>query len=114
MQILRETGMAMAPESAAVMTGMREAGYVPAASANRGVTSYSAESVEQSIDNVQRKLSLMKETNVHMEYDKDIHRVLVKYTNDAGEVVRQIPTEKFVEFEKAFVKTLGLLFDLKV
>lgn len=114
MQILRETGMTMAPESAAVMVGMREAGFVPAFQADRAVPSYTTESVEQSIDNVQRQLNLMKETNVHMEYDKDIHRVLVKYTNTAGEVVRQIPTEKFVEFEKAFVKTLGLLFDLKI
>lgn len=113
MQILRDTGIAMAPESAAVLTGVREIGSVPAAQADRAVTS-PTESVEQSINNVQRQLSLMKETNVHMEYDKDIHRVLVKYTNATGEVVRQIPTEKFVEFEKAFVKTLGLLFDLKV
>ena len=114
MQILRDTGMAMAPESVAVFTGMRETGFSPAVQADRAVTSYPAESVELSIDNVQRQLSLMKETNVHMEYDKDIHRVLVKYTNPSGEVVRQIPTEKFVEFEKAFVKTLGLLFDRKI
>lgn len=68
-------------------------------------------SVEQSVTSMQKSLDLMKETNFQVEFDRDIDRVVVKYTNTFGEVVRQVPTKDFVEFEKEFVRTIGLLFD---
>lgn len=69
--------------------------------------------VENSVSNVKKSLELMKETNFQVEYDQDIDRVIVKYMNTYGEVMRQVPTQDFVEFEKAFIKTIGLLFDQK-
>lgn len=73
------------------------------------------EDVTASVENVQKKLDIMKDLSFQVEYNEDIDRVIVKYRNrDTGEVVSQIPSEKFVEFEKEFVKTIGMLFDRKV
>ena len=70
--------------------------------------------VLKSVDSLQKQLERMQETRVQMEFDKEIDRVIVKYVNqNDGEVVSQIPSEKFVAFEKEFVKTVGLLFDMK-
>ncbi|MGB8954075.1 MAG: flagellar protein FlaG [Tumebacillaceae bacterium] len=72
------------------------------------------EGVDTSLDRLQKQLTLMKETNFQMDYDQEIDRVVIKYTSKStGEVISQIPSEKFVEIEKAFIKTIGLLFDQK-
>lgn len=74
----------------------------------------STEQIEQRVNNLQKQLQSMQDTQVQMEYDKEIDRVIVRYvSHTSGEVVRQIPTEKFVDFEKEFVKMVGLLFDEK-
>ncbi|PWK16167.1 flagellar protein FlaG [Tumebacillus permanentifrigoris] len=73
-----------------------------------------AEQVTDGMARLRKKLEEMQGTKVQMNYDKDIDRVIIRYTSQStGEVVHQIPTEKFVEFEKEFIKSVGLLFDHK-
>lgn len=73
------------------------------------------EQLDASFNRLQKKLEDMQDTKVEMNYDKDIDRVIIRYSSRAtGEVINQIPTEKFVEFEKEFDKVIGLLFDHKV
>jgi uncharacterized FlaG/YvyC family protein len=74
----------------------------------------SPEQIEQRVNNLQKQLQTIHDTQFQMEYDKEIDRVIVRYvSHTSGEVVRQIPSEKFVDFEKEFVKMVGLLFDQK-
>lgn len=74
----------------------------------------SQETVEQSVKSVQKQLDVVQHSTVHLDYDKEIDRVIVKFVNDStGEMERQIPSEDFVAFQKAFVHTIGLLFDHK-
>ncbi|MBL0385534.1 flagellar protein FlaG [Tumebacillus sp. ITR2] len=74
-----------------------------------------AEQIEASFNRIQKQLQDMQDTKVQMDYDKDLDRVIVKYSSrTTGEMIHQIPSEQFVEFEKEFVKSVGLLFDKKV
>jgi uncharacterized FlaG/YvyC family protein len=74
-----------------------------------------AEHIDASLNRINKQLEELQDTKVQMEYDKDIDRVIVRYSSrTTGEVVNQIPSEKFVQFEKEFVKAIGLLFDKKV
>ncbi|KEO84076.1 hypothetical protein EL26_06325 [Tumebacillus flagellatus] len=60
-------------------------------------------------------LQQMNESQVQINYDEEIDRVIVKYVSPTnGEVINQIPSKDFVDFEKEFVKTIGLLFDKSV
>lgn len=70
--------------------------------------------VLSSVKNMQKNLNMMNDTSFQIDYDKDIDRVIVKYVSlESGQVVSQIPSKEFVNFEKEFVKTIGLLFDKK-
>jgi uncharacterized FlaG/YvyC family protein len=116
MQISREAATVNVTEASPRVASAQNAHAVQAApvSEEKAGPSASHEEIAKSVDNVRKQLDLMKETNVQMEFDKDIDRVIVKYVSaSTGELVNQIPSEKFVEFEKEFVKTIGLLFDQK-
>jgi len=74
----------------------------------------SSDQIEKSTDALQKKLE-QADSDVQLEYDKDLNKVIVKYVSPmSGEIVRQIPSEKVVQFEREYMKMVGLLFDHKL
>jgi len=71
--------------------------------------------INDRLDALQKHLQQQQDvTNVQLEYNKDIDRVVVRYVSaTSGEVVQQFPTARLVEFEKEYMRTIGLLFDIK-
>lgn len=74
----------------------------------------SSKDITRSLQRVNKALQTIP-AEIHLEWDKDINRVIIKMKNpDTGEVIRQIPPEQFVAWAKEFTRLVGLLFDKQV
>lgn len=65
---------------------------------------------------LERVKKVLKESNttVHLEWNKDIDRVVMKViSNDTGELVKQIPPQQFIDREVEYLRLIGLLVDKK-
>lgn len=114
MQIQREN-VATVSDANKVSNANRETGTVLQPDPSSDARNYSQQQVDQSIKALQKHLEQVKDTSMQMEYNDEIDRVIVKFVHNSNhEVVSQIPSKKFVEFSKEFVKTCGLLFDQKM
>lgn len=73
----------------------------------------SKQDLEDSVQRVNQSLKLVN-TSLEIKLDKEVNeKVVMVLNNQSGEVIRQIPSEKFLEWEKEYAKLLGLLFDEK-
>jgi len=117
MQIQRQPGAASftdaVPQQTAVQAASQSAQI--ASMANAPVEAGKLNERDFVLDGIKKDMGIPQKTQVQMEYDKDIDRLVVRYVDKAkGVVVEQIPNEKIVEFQKAYVQALSLLFDKKV
>jgi uncharacterized FlaG/YvyC family protein len=109
------TSMAKSIQSEALKTATVQAEGQPFSKQDQQQSGPRHEEVQRSVDLLQKQLTRMRDTSFQLEFDKEIDKVIVKFTSrETGEIVRQIPSEKFVNFEKEFVRTIGLLFDIKL
>lgn len=54
-------------------------------------------------------------TDMVVKLDKETDRKIVQFVNKiSGDVVKQFPAREFVEWEREYVRLLGILFDQKV
>jgi len=115
MEIQRVQGGGFTGETARVSGGATQP--TPAPQVQQQAPVEAAKGADQQLveNTVKKHFDLPSDVRFQMEFDKDINRLIVRYIDKAnGEVVRQIPEEKVVEFQKAFVNTLSILFDKKV
>jgi len=75
------------------------------------------ERVSEVVDAVQESMDMIKETNNHLLFsvDEQTEEVMVKVTNkDSGEVIREIPSQEFLDLAANFEQMVGLMFDIKI
>jgi flagellar protein FlaG len=71
------------------------------------------EQLNKAIDRVNHSLNIDK-TLLQIEFDKDTNRNVAQIIDkNSGEVIKQIPSKEFLEWEKEFTRITGLLFDKK-
>ena len=90
------------------------------AQSSMGITDKSAPNVEdvsEIVDAVQESLDTIKEQTTHLRFSvhEQTDQVMVKVTNpDSGEVIREIPSQEFLDLAAKFEKMVGLMFDMKI
>ena len=75
------------------------------------------EQVTEIVDAVQESLEMLKERTTHLRFSvhEQTDQVMVKVTNpDSGEVIREIPSQEFLDLAAKFEKMVGLMFDVKI
>ncbi len=75
------------------------------------------EDVSEIVDAVQESLDMIKEQTTHLRFSvhEQTDQVMVKVTNpDSGEVIREIPSQEFLDLAAKFEKMVGLMFDVKI
>ncbi len=73
--------------------------------------------VSEIVDAVQESLDTIKEQTTHLRFSvhEQTDQVMVKVTNpDSGEVIREIPSQEFLDLAAKFEKMVGLMFDMKI
>ena len=67
--------------------------------------------LEQAVGKVREALQ-QSGSQLQIEVDQDLHRVVVKILNrDSGEVIRQIPPQEVIDLAKDLANHKGLLFE---
>ncbi len=77
----------------------------------------SVEQVSEIVDAVQESMEMIKEQTTHLRFSvhEQTDQVMVKVTNpDSGEVIREIPSQEFLDLAAKFEKMVGLIFDMKI
>ncbi len=70
--------------------------------------------LEYSVQRVNQSLILVN-TALEISLDKEVDDKVVRVLNtQSGEVIRQIPSKEFLEWEKEYAKLLGMLLDKRV
>ncbi len=75
------------------------------------------EDVSEIVDAVQESLDTIMEQTTHLRFSvhEQTDQVMVKVTNpDSGEVIREIPSQEFLDLAAKFEKMVGLMFDVKI
>lgn len=73
--------------------------------------------VAEIVEAVQDSLEMIKEQTTHLRFSvhEQTDQVMVKVTNpDSGEVIREIPSQEFLDLAAKFEKMVGLMFDMKI
>jgi flagellar protein FlaG len=72
------------------------------------------EQLNKAIDRVNHSLNI-DNTSLQIEFDKETNRNVAQIIDkNSGEVIRQIPSKEFLEWEKEFTRITGLLYDKKI
>lgn len=70
--------------------------------------------LEDSVQRVNESLKIVN-TALEISLDREVDDKVVRVLNtQSGEVLRQIPSKDFLEWEKEYAKLLGMLFDKKI
>jgi len=80
-------------------------------------TAGSAEQVSAMVDDLQASLELLqhKHTQLNFSVHEKTDRVMVRITDqDTGDVIREIPSEEFLDMAAKLQEMVGLMFDMKV
>ena len=75
------------------------------------------ERISEIVGAVQESLDMIKEQTTHLRFSvhEQTDQVMVKVTNpDSGEVIREIPSQEFLDLAAKFEKMVGLMFDMKI
>jgi len=75
------------------------------------------EDVSEIVDAIQESLDTIKEQTTHLRFSvhEQTDQVMVRVTNpDSGEVLREIPSQEFLDLAAKFEKMVGLMFDIKI
>lgn len=82
-----------------------------------GKSDQNVERVSEIVDAVQESMDMIKEQTTHLRFSvhEQTDQVMVKITNpDSGEVIREIPSQEFLDLAAKFEKMVGLMFDMKI
>ncbi len=75
------------------------------------------ERVSELVDTLQESMDMIKERTNHLLFsvDEQTDQVMVKVTNkESGEVIREIPSQEFLDLAAKFEQMVGLMFDIKI
>jgi flagellar protein FlaG len=76
----------------------------------------SAERVSKIVEALQDSMDMIRQRNTHLRFSvhEDTEEIMVKVTDqDSGEVIREIPSEEFLDIAAKFEEMVGLMFDIK-
>lgn len=80
-------------------------------------TAGSAEQVSAMVDDLQASLEMLqqKHTQLNFSVHEKTDRVMVRITDqETGDVIREIPSEEFLDMAAKLQEMVGLMFDMKV
>ena len=103
------------PEEKKEATAAMDSGQ--SARGNTDKSEPNVEDVSEIVDAVQESLDTIKEQTTHLRFSvhEQTDQVMVKVTNpDSGEVIREIPSQEFLDLAAKFEKMVGLMFDMKI
>ena len=75
------------------------------------------ERISKIVDAVQESMEMIQEKNTQLLFSvhEQTERVMIKVTNQAsGEVIREIPSQEFLDLAAKFEQMVGLMFDMKI
>ncbi len=73
--------------------------------------------ISKIVDAVQESMEMIQEKNTQLMFSvhEQTDRVMIKVTNQAsGEVIREIPSQEFLDLAAKFEQMVGLMFDMKI
>lgn len=77
----------------------------------------SAEQVSAMVEDLQASLEMLKQKNTHLNFSvhEETERIVVRITDqDTGDVIREIPSEEFLNLAARLQEMVGLMFDMKI
>jgi uncharacterized FlaG/YvyC family protein len=77
----------------------------------------SAEQVSAMVEDLQASLEMLQQKNTHLDFSvhEKTDRIMVRITDqDTGDVIREIPSEEFLNLAAKLQEMVGLMFDMKV
>lgn len=77
----------------------------------------SAEQVSAMVEDLQASLDMLQQKNTHLNFSvhEETERVMVRITDqNTGDVIREIPSEEFLNLAARLQEMVGLMFDMKV
>jgi flagellar protein FlaG len=77
----------------------------------------SAEQVSAMVEDLQASLEMLQQKNTHLNFSvhEKTDRIVVRITDqDTGDVIREIPSEEFLNLAAKLQEMVGLMFDMKV
>ena len=80
-------------------------------------TTGSAEQVSAMVEDLQASLEMLKQKNTHLNFSvhEETERIVVRITDqDTGDVIREIPSEEFLNLAARLQEMVGLMFDMKI
>lgn len=75
------------------------------------------ERVSELVDAVQDSMEKIQQKNNHLLFSvhEKTDQVMVRVTNqESGEVIREIPSQEFLDLAAKFEQMVGLMFDMKI
>ena len=73
--------------------------------------------VSELVDAVQESMDMIQEKSTHLLFSvhEQTEQVMVRVTNqNSGEVIREIPSQEFLDLAAKFEQMVGLMFDMKI
>lgn len=77
----------------------------------------SAEQVSAMVEDLQASLEMLQRKNTHLDFSvhEKTDRIVVRITDqETGDVIREIPSEEFLNLAARLQEMVGLMFDMKV
>jgi flagellar protein FlaG len=77
----------------------------------------SAEQVSAMVEDLQASLEMLQQKNTQLNFSvhEKTDRIMVRITDqDTGDVIREIPSEEFLNLAAKLQEMVGLMFDMKV
>jgi flagellar protein FlaG len=69
------------------------------------------------VEDLQASLEMLQQKNTHLDFSvhEKTDRIMVRITDqDTGDVIREIPSEEFLNLAAKLQEMVGLMFDMKV
>ncbi len=82
-----------------------------------GDSKQSAEQVSAMVEDLQASLDMLQQKNTHLNFSvhEETERIMVRITDqNTGDVIREIPSEEFLNLAARLQEMVGLMFDMKV
>lgn len=77
----------------------------------RNVEKLDRASFEKLLERESKSTSLSGNRTLEISFDDDTDKVIVRVKGDDGEVVRQIPSEEYLNFAAKLQELIGVIFD---
>lgn len=77
----------------------------------------SAEEISAMVEDLQASLEMLQQKNTHLDFSvhEKTDRIVVRITDqETGDVIREIPSEEFLNLAAKLQEMVGLMFDMKV